>query len=297
NDVSSIILKQDKTTVSLLRKDNAWQVKEKNNYPADFSKIKSLLLNLRDLKTVEAKTSRPESYGRLGVQNPGESGDVPAKQLELFDKAGNKIVSVIIGKQKQAKVPGSKPAIYMRKTGDAKSWLVAGNLQVPTAVDDWLDKEIIDIKSSEIKSVSITHADHSRVLIAREKAEDKDFEVVNLPAKAKVKSSATVNGLANSLQSLSFSNIQPRESFDMKGVKPTVVDFETFKGLLIKVKLVELDKKYYLLLDVQSHAEDAATKAEAIKLGSHLAKWVFEVPEFKTTNMKKTMKDLIQSES
>ena len=45
-----IISAGDKIVSTLSRQQNAWVVKQKNNYPADISKIRSILLNLAQAK-------------------------------------------------------------------------------------------------------------------------------------------------------------------------------------------------------------------------------------------------------
>lgn len=296
NDVAAVkILETDKET-NLKFQGEQWSLQEKNNYPADFSKVKKMLLDLSQFKTIESKTSKPESYGRLGVQNIGEPGDAASQQIELFDKAGNKIESVIIGKSKESRVPGSQAALYVRKSNDAKSWLVSGALRLPTSYEDWLDKNIVDIKADRVKSVSITHPDSSKVLIAKDSNEDKNYKVLNLPDNAKLKSDSIANSLASGLQSLTFVDITPRTGFNMGDAKPTVIEFETFDGIGITVKAIEKDDKHYFLFDSQAKVDDDKARQEAVRMGSHFAKWVYEVAEFKATSLKKTLDDLIAKE-
>ena len=294
NDIATINIQQknEKSTVKLI--EERWVLAEKDNYPADFSKIKKLLLELNNLKTFEAKTSKPESYGRLGVQKFGEPGEVDSVLIELFDKANNKIESVLIGKTKPATIRGGKSSIYVRKTNEAKSWLVSGSLELPNSQGDWLDKSIIDINADKIKSIEIRHSDKSRISLAKETEKDTNFKVLNLPKGASLKSESATSDISRGLQKLVFTDVLPRQSFILPKESAVQVDFQQFDGLTIKVKLVEKEDKHFILLDTHAMVDDSKVKEQAVELGSHFAQWAFEIAEFKAEPFKQKMKDLIE---
>src|ERR1017187_3492310 len=48
NDVASIIIKGGTNQLDLVKKDGTWRVKERNDYPANFSEISAFLLKAAD---------------------------------------------------------------------------------------------------------------------------------------------------------------------------------------------------------------------------------------------------------
>src|SRR5262245_29221780 len=59
----------DARTVELVRQGNDWAVSERAGYRAEQTKVRHLLLALADARPVEQKTSNPESYPALGVED------------------------------------------------------------------------------------------------------------------------------------------------------------------------------------------------------------------------------------
>jgi len=63
NDVAHIVVKQGTNELNLAKKD-IWRVRERENYPANYSEISDFLLKARDLKIVQLKKlGRPNFLG------------------------------------------------------------------------------------------------------------------------------------------------------------------------------------------------------------------------------------------
>ncbi len=70
------------TAVTLDRTENDWVVLEKDGFPADRAALRNTLLELANATIIEQKTSKPEFYARLGVEEPG-SPDAASTALEI----------------------------------------------------------------------------------------------------------------------------------------------------------------------------------------------------------------------
>src|SRR5262245_43393689 len=53
NDVSNIAFKKDAEIVTLVKKNDIWVVKERNDYPANFETIRDFVQKVRDAKVVQ----------------------------------------------------------------------------------------------------------------------------------------------------------------------------------------------------------------------------------------------------
>lgn len=299
NQVSQISLVEKDSSTHLMLKHDRWVVQEKSSFDADFPKVKKLLLGLAEMETIEAKTSKPENYGRLGVQGVGESGDVVSREIQLLDKADNLMYALIIGKIKSSRAPGSKDAIYVRLKGEKKSWLVSGRVNLPKSNVDWLNKSVIDLAPEKIQSVNIRHSDNSQLLISKKDSSDKNFGVENLPLKAELKSDDVANNIANVLQRLTFEDVLPRGKFQADNKQVTKVVFKTFDGLVVVAKLIaKLDgteSKHYLWFDVKLNSDNEKVEKESKELNAKFVLWVYEISESKANQFNKKLEDVIKT--
>ena len=62
------------TISTLVKGDSGWTVRELDDYPVDWNSLRALLASLAEAEVVEAKTSKPEYYPRLGVEAVTEDG-------------------------------------------------------------------------------------------------------------------------------------------------------------------------------------------------------------------------------
>ena len=60
--------------VTIRLEDKHWLISARDDYPADLGKLRSLIIGLADAQVVEEKTSNPEHYPKLGVDDPEEGG-------------------------------------------------------------------------------------------------------------------------------------------------------------------------------------------------------------------------------
>src|ERR1039458_6838060 len=97
NDIASIVIKGGTNELDLVRQDNFWRVKQRNDYPANFTEISSFLLKAADLKAVQTEEIGPSQLGRYKLLPPGLATNT-AMLLELRDQGGKVIKSLLLGK-------------------------------------------------------------------------------------------------------------------------------------------------------------------------------------------------------
>ena len=67
NDVAHIAIAQGNNALNLVKKDNLWRVRERNDYPANYSEISDFLLKAKDLKVVQSETVGSSQLARLDL--------------------------------------------------------------------------------------------------------------------------------------------------------------------------------------------------------------------------------------
>src|SRR5438105_9322116 len=67
NDVAHIALKQGTNELNVAKKNDLWAVRERDDYPANYSEISDFLLKARDLKVVQSEKVGASQLPRLAL--------------------------------------------------------------------------------------------------------------------------------------------------------------------------------------------------------------------------------------
>ena len=87
NDVAAIVIKGGTNQLDLVKKDALWRVKQRDDYPANFSEISGFLLKAADLKAAQTEEIGASQLGRYKLLPPGP-GTNTAVLVELRDQNG-----------------------------------------------------------------------------------------------------------------------------------------------------------------------------------------------------------------
>jgi Domain of unknown function (DUF4340) len=144
NTVSSLTVRKGAAApVTVHRQGERWTVAERADYPADLPKLKKLLLALSDAKIREEKTSNPDSYAIIGVEDPTQPG-ATGTQIELTAQNGK--LAVIVGKS-------AGEGSFVRRTGEKTSYIVEPGISVEAEPRYWIDTRLLDIATDKIQSI------------------------------------------------------------------------------------------------------------------------------------------------
>jgi len=145
NTVNSLSVRKGgaKPTVTVHKQGERWTVAERAEYPADVPKLRKLLLALSDAKIREEKTSNPENYSIIGVEDPALPGATGA-QIELTAQDGKH--DLIVGKS-------AGEGNFVRRAGEKPSYIVEPGISVEAEPRYWIDTHLLDIAADRIHSV------------------------------------------------------------------------------------------------------------------------------------------------
>jgi hypothetical protein len=250
-----------------------------------FERVKPLLLAIARLEKVEAKTDKPENYARLGVQEPAANAD--NMRIALFAAGDEPVASLIIGKIRGGLIAGGRDGIYVRASGNAREWLVAGRLDLPQRRVDWVDRQIVHIKPKAVKQVSIRHPDSSRLVIEKAFRGAPGFRIVNQPGTVGVKKASQVNALARSLAGLKMEDMRSRPPDDLTDREVVTAEFETWEGLRVIVRTREQDGRVWAWFDLAGSTETAADGVQ-----ERFAGWIYQLPLSRATRLRARLIDL-----
>lgn len=157
NAVNGISILSGGDTLELDVENDTWVVKQADNYPALFTRVREIAIGLSDMRIVAEKTANPEYYSELGVEDPrGESAG--SYLLSVHADSGNPLLSVIVGKDRHSSSVAGRGGQYVRLPDSKHALLVEGKVDISIDPVDWIDTELIDIDPARIRHIEVASA-------------------------------------------------------------------------------------------------------------------------------------------
>ncbi len=311
------IVKANNETVATLEKGpESWVVSDKHGYAADAAKLRQALTALGEAKILEQKTANAELYGRLGVEDVA-AADAAGISIALT-APGRELPAVILGNAEGARYR------YARRAGEAQSFLIDRNPDVPRAAAQWVDSRVVDVRSERVREVTITHADGEVVRVSKASAELANFEVADVPEGRELSYPGVANVIGSSLRELNLEDVEPaaEAAAEPQTIVPTIVEFRTFDGLVVRVTGIERNDESWITLEASVDASQAAaapaaapaaegaapaegaaapaegaadTTAEAARINAKVGGWRYKIAGFQYDQMTRRMADLLKA--
>ncbi len=248
----SIFKAGDQLAAELLRDGAKWKVKQRHDYPGDAVKINNLLINLESAALREQKTSSPANYGTLAVQDLTDAATTGVR-IELAGTAAP--VKLIVGKQDAA-----TRSTYVRRAGEAESWLVGTEIAASADPTQWLKREIVNVGSDRIQRVEVQLAGAPPYFSEKKARADANFDVTGLPKGRELNSNTAANSLAQALTSLQLDDVRPASELANEKNNDKEVDhaiFRTFDGLIFDCTGYKVGEQRWVVVKASFDGEQA----------------------------------------
>jgi hypothetical protein len=232
NDVSSIRISKasDELVAELKRGEAGWTVGNRHDYPADIGKVREYLIKLSEAKVREAKTSKPENYARLGVEDLGaETATGIGIELGGLKEPVKLIVGISSG--------GGSAGTFVRRRDEATSYLVSGDLIPEREGGNWLAREIVSVPSSEVRSVAVTAPDKSTLKVEKTDPSAPNFTVIGVPKGRELSSESVGNLVAGMLDGLTLEDVLPAAEAQPEAATTWAATYNGYDGLVIDLTL------------------------------------------------------------
>jgi hypothetical protein len=291
NDVRSLSVTVADERFTVRREGDGWVMDDKDGYPVRFEAVKGALMGLAGLRRVEAKTSNPELYSRLGVEDPSQP-ESTSTGVTATGEDGETLCDVIVGD------PGTPHGTrYVRESGQGRAWQVRGQLSVDPRAVGWLDTTITELPAARIRSATVRHADGEEVRVAKQAADDAAWELADVPEGREPTSPSVARTVAGALERLELDDVAAASARPLPQPDPVETVFETFDGLRITVLSAqeehEDETRTWATLSVEVLPEaDDEVRAEGEALGERVAPWVYSLSSYRAASLRKRMEDL-----
>ena len=136
-------------TMVFTRQDGQWLMPQRDGYPANQELVTETLLALAGVKAVSARTAQAKWHRALGLTVPEELGK--AVRFRVRDAAGKELTSLLLGNEEASEAEAAQDVktygfeqrqFYVRREGDAQSWLARGRLPRNPNVAAWMDQSL-----------------------------------------------------------------------------------------------------------------------------------------------------------
>lgn len=281
NDAQRIhIVRSNTDQITLRRESDKWVISTREDYAADVGKLRQLIVALAEARIIEKKTSNPDLYQKLGVDDPEEDGSGTKVVIEGEDFS----YAVILGESVQR---GHR---YARTLDDDASYLINTNPDVPEEVGDWLFPDIIDIDSKSIRKVTLGHENGETITIEKSTEELTDFSVRDIPEGRELSYATVGNGIAGALSQLELDDVRAAT----EGTPGTTAVFDTWDGLQVTARVItENDETWVAFSAEMAPGESAAESPDDIN--DRVSGWQYRLPDQKKDLLTRRWDDILKT--
>ena len=323
NSVVRVRVTGNEGKFTLTRDRDTWVVEEKERYAADPDRVHKLLLGAAGMKRVEPKTSNPELYPKLWLEDPS-SKESKSVRFVLENASDAELANWVLGDRRPSKSDASRTELYIRVADDPLAWLVEGSVPGGQKIIDWLDRPVARIDRERLRAVEVVHADGTVIAVNKSLPADADFALRDIPADREADSQYRINDIGRFLEDLRFEDVAPSSSLDFAGSLDKQVQAATFDGLRVHLETVMRDGEAWAQLRAEfdeglvEKSEDAAeaskdeagaapgdtpgslrsadeVRAEAERLNARWKGWAYELPSFKRDYIAKRIDELTRA--
>lgn len=314
NDITTIVGVGRGETFTLVRDGNKWLVSEKHGYPADQNDARLLVLGTARLTRIEPKTSNPDLYSRIGLDDiHAEDGN--AVQYTFKNAAGEVLAEIIIGNSRLGRADPQTSEYFVREPAKAQTWLVEGKLPDAIGVIEWLDDKVLEIDRDRVHTVTVEHPDGELVRVGKKQPSQKTFDLLDVPEGTELDSKYKVSDLGRSVAGLDLVDVLPASQATVSedGLKVEMVTFDGLRVTLRSVKNGErtlarihasfdesLVESRFMPGGEQSEGESAlllgadAVREEAERINRESKDWIYVITDYRAKYMAVRKDDLIK---
>lgn len=286
NEVASVEVNGPAGKVRVTRQGDAWVLPDKTGVAAVEARVRPIIFALAELVPGEPKTSNPDLYARISVEEPGEGST--STLLTLSDASGQTMASLILGKTAWI---SSKQMRYVRKSGDAQSWLIEFKPDTSLDATVWAEKTLARVDGSRVQRVVIRQPSGEEMRLSKETPEQGNYDVAPLPEGRTLRSEGVADPLARGLQQLNFEDVRAGGA-SLEGLVTTII-FQTFDGLTVTMRVVDEEGSNWATLTAEG--EQVEKPEELAELQRRFAGREFKLPTWAFNNLNKRMIDMIAS--
>ncbi len=291
-----------------------WMLPDRSGWPANFDVVRKALLALAKLHAIEQRTARTENHGALLLAAPDDkraSLTTRGGRITALNAGEEPLAALILGKV-QTPPSGTRAGIaYVRKDGEAQTFLAQGDVNIPLQVSDWIDRVLFDISGARVQSVTLTPPSDPAYDITRADP-DATFAITKTPKGKELVLPELPANIANAVVLLPLDDVTPADKIDFTSAFRAT--HKLFDGMVLTSWTVLQDKVRWTRFEASfdpAVAEAAAKaglldkhagllKADAVQkqiaeITTRTKGWAFKLPGMKAADLTRDYYDLFKT--
>lgn len=288
--INSIIVKIKDKTLNIKYDGSKWLLHGQDfAYPLDSRKVLDIVTNTANLKILEKKTSSPDRFERIGVQDPAKNTDSVSYSFITAD--GKEIFSMIVGKPRfEGKNNGTE--FYARRNGNNQSWLVSGTYNVEKYFESWINNTIFNLKKDRIQKISVNFNSGETDYNIFKTLPGEKFYSISYSGPKPLKSQYILDTVAESLSKIKLIDVRPEKELEFEKNHVVNTRFDTFDGITVSVDSYKEGGDLWIRMSASSdNPSDEADKINSLAKG-----WAFKVIGNETEYMYMKLEGLLAEE-
>ena len=269
-------------TLAIANAKGVWGLPDRASYPVQPMKLRELLTGLTELRLVEPRTSDPEQYARLGVEDP-TAASTSADLVRVLDPSGASIAALIVGHRRVRTTGDANETVYVRRPNEPQSWLAEGRLAPEADAQSWIERDIANVAPAQIASATVQR-DGPALVFGRVDGKP----ALQQPADHPKLDDYKVAEVFGAFETLTLTDVKPAS--EPPGTKIGTASFTTTDGAVIDVTGFSNGTDFWA--QFAAHGDTPAGKAAAATLEARVNGWTYQVAGWKEKALLPTMYDL-----
>ncbi len=301
NEVTELLYEDKQVRIAVARKDGKFVLTERHDYPVSNEIVRELVIGLAELKVLEPKTKIEKLYTRIQVDDLAKEKSL-AKHMVVKGKNGEALIDALIGRRNFDTTGLTDEGRYVRRSGEAQSWLVAGRFDIPDQIKKWVGKEFMTVDAKRVDTAKTTHPDGTFLIVQREDKTGTRFKVLNVPKGREVEYQIDVDNISDGVDRIEFEDVRKPGEIEFPKEKTIHTTYNTYDGLIVDVDLVATDEsKSEFWARMKASVSDKAENKEEVtkeaeKINAEVTNWVYRVPAFKFRYMTRRLDEVLKKE-
>lgn len=297
NDAGKLVVRHAGRKLTIVRRDPGWVLRNSDDYPVQGKTVQRALIALSELRWLEPKTKKPDRHAKLQLQNTDVKG-AASRRIEVFDRKGDKLADVIVGKENPYLQTISEGGAYIRKPGDDQAWLASGQLVVGGEPKDWLINKVFNVPRTRIARAIIRHPNGDVITVVKTKSADRPFALAGIPAGKKLISDLYPKDIGRALENFEIHDARKAENVPFAKDRTVVATFESVEGLVVRLHVMAINGENWARVDTAGTASpDVRIRRLAKDIATRVTGWAFRIPEFEAVHIVKPLAKILENSS
>lgn len=291
NSLTTIEIQQGDKSITLERKGVQWTLKERNGYPVNAEKARTLAVQIAQAALVEPRTKSKKRHHLLELEDPSQPG-AKSRHVRLLDDKGAVLADVVIGKSKWGAFGSDRPGVYVRRINEAQTWLATGDPRPVTELREWVSTTVFEVDTTKLRRLTIEHPGEPVVKLERGEGKDSTYKVAEIPAGKKMKSGVNLDAIPAAFSALELEDVRPLAQTPA-GPAVSVIRIEGKDVPSTTFRLRTEGDAVWVSMEAQGDSD--ATKKAAEAVNARAKSWEFKLPRWKVDAIMKRNADLFEA--